>query len=283
MANTPVSYSSYNNVGAVVQSSIKGHPNNSVAYWTPDSSVLQNLGFVDPQGFYTFPTPWDILFVAGNPLPGLCRVERCMKKLKLQTKARPGSDGASQTFLGYNPVLFDFEIYLWTAPQLAAFCGAVTTLFPGKGKPITKTTTSTMQTLVPNIPGANFTPATASSGGPNGETVILTTQPTQVSMTKTVGNRPIPVTMQHPVLQLHNVDSVIVLDMDGPIQWKHHNDIFVVKFKTEQYLPPKNINVTTPVGPLPTIVTQNLSPPQNGPVSPAANGAAAPNSSQPTY
>lgn len=64
--------------------------------------------------------PWDVVFLNGDPLPGLCKV-KATPTVKFDTKKPGGVDGLTITGQGYLPGPVDIEVVLWTQEQWEFF------------------------------------------------------------------------------------------------------------------------------------------------------------------
>jgi len=235
-------------------------------------------------GFQTPPSEWDVLRFGPNnqPFPGLCKVKRCERRMKLHRKEHPSSDFETQTFLGWSVVEFDFLQVLWTAAQLSDFQSALAYVFPGAGDPpdpqsaVSVAMVSSTQNLV--------NPQNATSAG------TVTTQ--QIQQAPNVAKRPpIPVKVSHPALQMHGVDALVFVAMDGPIQLSEDRpDIFGVRFRTVQFRPSSPIQKKTldavqslgtklgALGPAGSgvLLPQYIQPAQQPQQGPSSSGGAAP-------
>ena len=256
-----------------------------VPWWgIQDLQLVGNAQGTTGTGFITPPSAWDVVKFGPNHtvLPGLVKVKKCSRKMKLDRKEMPGSDFETQVFQGWGVVEFDFDLILWTQPQLAMLQSALAYFFPGAGDPPAQNQALTVTTVASSSNIVN--PNTNSSTGPQA------TQ--QIQTSPDVRNRPpIPVKLQHPALQLHGVDTVVFEWMDGPVQRSEKEpDIFVVHFKTVQYRPAKPTKtkkltsanpVGTPVGQIPqggvgVLQPQFLPAAQSSNQSPSTSGGADP-------
>jgi hypothetical protein len=62
--------------------------------------------------------PWDIVYLAGRPLPGLCEVKPTgVASLEVDKKKGKGISGARLTIVGYDPKTFDISCEIMTAEQ----------------------------------------------------------------------------------------------------------------------------------------------------------------------
>lgn len=60
--------------------------------------------------------PWDIVFIGGDPLPGLCEV-KAMAALEVDKKKTKGSNGVTITIQGLQPQPFEVTVRVWTQDQ----------------------------------------------------------------------------------------------------------------------------------------------------------------------
>jgi hypothetical protein len=199
----------------------------------------QNLSLVGGRtGFQTPPSEWDVLRYGPNnvPLPGLLKVRRCERRMKLHRKEHPSSDFETQTFQGWSVVEFDFSLKLWTPQHLADLQGALAYLFPGAGDPPDPTSSVSVVTVASNMNLVN--PTNSASG-----TAALQQIQVQPNSPK---RPPIPIKVYHPALLMHAVDTVVFQSMDGPYQASDGvPDIFVCHFKTVQFRPSKQVQHKT--------------------------------------
>lgn len=247
----------------------------------------QNLKFVGGVlGFQNPPSMWDVVLVGPNqtPLPGLAKVRRCTRRMRLHRKEHPASDFEAQTFQGYSVVEFDFDLVMASQAQLSALQAALAYIFPGSGDPLPPQTQTSVATVSSTTNLVN--PTSGLSYG------TQNTQQLQLSP-KLPTKAPLPVKISHPALQVHGVDAVIFEAMDGPIQRSENvPDIFVVHFKTVQFKPYKSVQPKTPKNPNTTLTTPlgadgaaigsyvppgaALPPAQLGPTPPSSSGGADP-------
>ncbi len=225
-----------------------------VAFWDTNPIGL-NLFPPDPStgglthgGFSNAPSEWDLVRYGSalQPLPGLAIVNRCAATIRKDGKREAGTDGETPTILANNPVVFDFELLIWTPEQLQALVTqALPVLFPSKGPPIFKSVqVATQGGFSGNaggtpIAGSGFTPFSA---GYSGSSTLVTTQQVQVGMRRT------PVILSHPSLSIYRVKSMIIEAVTGPAQWRGHNDIFAWRFQAIEFRPRRNRGVDTPTG-----------------------------------
>lgn len=216
-----------------------------VPWWGTFSPSLGGGGAAASPGQYGFvspPTPWDVVLYGPmlTPLPGLARVRRCERRMKLHRKEHPSSDFEDQTFQGWSVVEFDFDLEMWTSEHLVALQTALPVIFPGAGDPPSPQSNQTVATIASSYNIVNPTNNQAQSGGSklseNGSVVQIQTAPN-------VSKRPpIPIKLQHPDLQLHGVQYVVILAMEGPRQKSEQiPDIFIARFRTVQFKPAKSV------------------------------------------
>jgi hypothetical protein len=90
----------------------------AIDFWDPESIYGDAL----PRG--TGPTymsnPWDLVYIGGDPIPGLCKVHG-LPTLAFDKKKSGGSDGAVITVNGYVPGPIEIEVLLWTQDQWEFF------------------------------------------------------------------------------------------------------------------------------------------------------------------
>jgi hypothetical protein len=190
-------------------------------------------------GFTSPPSEWDIVRVGPNlqPLPGLARVTRCERRMKLHRKEHPASDFETQTFQGWSVVEFDFKLELTTAAQLSSLQNWLSYIFPGAGDPPDPQSSSSVSVVTSTTNLVNPQNATASS--------TQTGQQIQVRP-NTPKRPPIPVRCSHPSLLVHGVTACVFTWMNGPIPKSEDKpDIFVAFFKTVQFHPSKAVQTKT--------------------------------------
>ena len=61
--------------------------------------------------------PWDIAFIGGDPVPGLCEVLDGLTEIGIDNKNPDGKDGSSLTVKGYRPGPFIIACTVWTEEQ----------------------------------------------------------------------------------------------------------------------------------------------------------------------
>jgi hypothetical protein len=264
----------------------------------PSTYSSQTGLYATQGGFQAPPTEWDVVRYGSGltPLPGLAVVMHVGRKARIDNKKLPGTDYATPTILGLDPLVFEFELLLWSVEQLNAMTETVMpVIFPGKGQPIigTKTITTTTPYNLSSqqgysqgaavtgdfvsAPGQNLAaPYFLSNGIAAGET------PAPQVVPANVGTLTLPVRLQHPSLLFHGVRAVIFQEVHGPRQWRSHNDIYALTCKTIEWRPSRAAKTVTP--------NQQTSPPStafanqpaaNSPAStqPSANGGANPGES----
>ena len=235
-------------------------------------------------GFHSPGSDWDVVYVGPNrsPLPGLARVLKCARRMKLHRKEHPSSDFETQTFQGWSVVEFDFTLKLWEPNQLSALQNWLGYIFPGAGDPIDPQSSISVTTVSSTRNIVN--PQNANAQG--------TQQGQQIQTTPNTPKRPpVPVRIWHPSLLVHGVTAVVFESMDGPLPVSESiPDLFVCRFKTVQFNPSKpvqhktlreaktdktNVGDTGPVG-LGVLQPQFLPPQQDPKQMPSASGGADP-------
>ena len=61
--------------------------------------------------------PWDIAYIDGDPLPGMCDVSDGLTEIGIDNKNPDGKDGSAITVKGYRPGPFIIECTVWTSEQ----------------------------------------------------------------------------------------------------------------------------------------------------------------------
>ena len=256
-------------------------PQAQLPFWWPDSSTIASLPFLSGFERGNPPTVWDLLYVNNIPLPGFIRVHKCERKWRVQEKKRPGSSGANPTFIGLDPVEFDFELFLWTPAQLTQYQTILPTLMKKNivfGPPIGGPTVQigTPQLLQASPPSYSAgTPQPILPGfqpllgydTPSGFVVLNLAQTVAAGPGQATGQfTPVPIPVQHPALQSLNVKSIYFIAINGPKQWRYEiPDIFHVEFKTKELFPTINTGTNTPKSsqPLPETLSNAPVPPSN--------------------
>lgn len=209
-------------------STIVAGKQSGVSWWGKMNPALQG-----PPTYFLAPTSeWDVVRIGNNlqALPGLARVTRCERRMKLHRKEKPASDFEDQTFLGWSVVEFDFTLTMWRAEQLAALQNWLGYIFRGAGDPPSQQSPVSVPIATSTVNLVNPTNAKARA--------TQSGQQVQSGLVNVVKRPPIPVKAAHPALQLHGVDSIIFEKMAGPYQRSESSpDIFVVHFKTVQFKP----------------------------------------------
>jgi hypothetical protein len=98
-----------------------------IDYWDPEQIVssqepgsIEEFTQLNGSGPTFATNPWDLVYVSGQPLPGLCKV-RGLPTLAFDKKKSGGSDGAVITVNGYIPGPIEVECLLWTREQWSFF------------------------------------------------------------------------------------------------------------------------------------------------------------------
>jgi hypothetical protein len=60
--------------------------------------------------------PWDVVFIGGDPLPGICEVKG-IAQLEVDKKKAKGTNGSTITVSGYQPGPFEVSVTVWTSDQ----------------------------------------------------------------------------------------------------------------------------------------------------------------------
>jgi hypothetical protein len=93
----------------------------TIDFWDPQTAV-DNDGapMLNGVGPLFSANPWDVVFINGQPLPGLCKVHG-LPTLSFDKKKHAGADGAIITVNGYLPGPIEIEVKLWTQEQWEFF------------------------------------------------------------------------------------------------------------------------------------------------------------------
>lgn len=73
-------------------------------------------GGVSPQGSTFSGDPWDVVFIGGDPLPGICEISG-IAQLEVDKKKAKGRNGVTLTVTGYQPGPFEVKCSVWTQAQ----------------------------------------------------------------------------------------------------------------------------------------------------------------------
>ncbi len=210
-------------------------PQTGVPWWGRFNPSLMGpaTGFTSP------PSEWDVVRVGPNlsPLPGLARVTRCERRMKLHRKEHPAADFETQTFQGWSVVDFDFRLEVWSPAQLSALQNWLAYIFPGAGDPPDPQGSSSVQVVT----------STTNIVNPQNANTSSTQAGQQIQVRPNVAKRPpIPVRCSHPSLLVHGVTACVFTWMNGPVPKSEDKpDIFVCCFKTVQFNPSKPIQHKT--------------------------------------
>jgi hypothetical protein len=93
----------------------------AIDFWDP-STAVDNDGapMLNGSGPLYSDNPWDVVFIGGNPIPGICKVHG-LPTLAFDKKKKGGVDGATITVNGYIPGPIEIEVILWTQDQWDTF------------------------------------------------------------------------------------------------------------------------------------------------------------------
>ena len=97
-----------------------------IPFWDPSPTETAGQGGAnqgDPIFFGqgdTYQTGWDLVWIAGEKLPGRCDV-KVEPQVQIDQKKGPGHDGARLTLHGYLPGPIEISTLIWTELQWQAF------------------------------------------------------------------------------------------------------------------------------------------------------------------
>jgi hypothetical protein len=93
----------------------------AIDFWDPQTAV-DNDGapMLNGSGPLYSSNPWDIVFIGGDGIPGICKVHG-LPTLAFDKKKSGGVDGAVMTVNGYIPGPIEVEVVLWTQEQWDTF------------------------------------------------------------------------------------------------------------------------------------------------------------------
>jgi hypothetical protein len=105
-----------------------------IPFWDPTTAV-DNDGaeMLNGTGPLYSSNPWDIVFIGGQPLPGICKVHG-LPTLAFDKKKSGGVDGAVITVNGYIPGPIEVEVVIWTQEQWETFIAIAPSLWRKPGK-----------------------------------------------------------------------------------------------------------------------------------------------------
>jgi hypothetical protein len=97
-------------------------PPSPIDFWDPNGGAVDRAG--NPILYGEGPTfsdnPWDLIFLNGDPCPGICSV-KAEPTIHFDKKKPGGVDGLTITTQGYIPGPVQVQIMLWTAEQWEFF------------------------------------------------------------------------------------------------------------------------------------------------------------------
>lgn len=177
-----------------------------VTFWDPPPPVS-----LDPkqaplfygEGLVIQDDPWNVVYLNGDPLPGICSL-KAESELQIEQKKGAGHDGARLTLHGYLPGPIVITITIWTSDQWREYLAMI----PMFWRPPTKNDSSVKDTAA------------------------------RLGMSEREANLyQAAVTIAHPSLQGTGISAVIVrgisIPEDGPAPQSK-----VVRLRCVQYLPP---------------------------------------------
>lgn len=93
-----------------------------IDYWDPNNGIEDRGGepILYGEGPSYSGNPWEVVFLAGVPVPGLCKV-KAAPTIKFDKKKPTGENGLTITGQGYLPGPVEIEVMIWTAQQWTFF------------------------------------------------------------------------------------------------------------------------------------------------------------------
>jgi hypothetical protein len=88
---------------------------------------------------------WDLVYLGGDPLPGICDIKG-LAQLELDKKKTKGTNGVRLTVTGYQPGPFEVSVKIWTADQWDFMQAWIDTFWIGPRKARPEFTTSKKKT-----------------------------------------------------------------------------------------------------------------------------------------
>ena len=97
-------------------------PKPPIDFWDPSNSRVDSRGkpIFYGEGPAFSDNPWDIVFLNGQPMPGLCKI-KAEPVVHFDKKKPGGVDGLTITAQGYIPGAVQIEVLLWTEEQWEFF------------------------------------------------------------------------------------------------------------------------------------------------------------------
>jgi hypothetical protein len=148
--------------------------------------------------------PWEIVELAGEKLPGLCRVTAPQSKYRLDTQSTNGVDGGEIVLRGYEPGALGFDCTVWTPAQWERLQAVIKKLWEKPGK-IVGTTSSK-------------------------QTAAQTKTEAQLAEKRALG-------IVHPALQLLGITRVVIESIVPPEPGPAPQSM-VVTFRLQEFVPP---------------------------------------------
>lgn len=78
--------------------------------------------------------PWDVVTIAGEKLPGICRVTAPQSKYKIDSQSVNGIDGGALVLRGYQPGALGVDCTIWTPAQWAKLEAIIKKVWEKPGK-----------------------------------------------------------------------------------------------------------------------------------------------------
>lgn len=177
-------------------------------------------------------------------LPGIAAIKGNRKR-KTDKKSAPGSDGGSNTDLGWSPGEFEITLRLFTVSQLATYQTMRALLFPKPYKPPPPAPNIPLEgvsplngvnQLNPELQGIGLDESQLTGIGLDVQGLVPVTNTTPQPAPTMV-----PVKVSHPAFTLMGVKALYFEEEGLPEASENGIEI---KFKTREFLKPGNKNVT---------------------------------------
>jgi len=95
-----------------------------IVFWDGIDPDIAEVGSTDVfnggEGPDYAPNPWDLVWLGGRALPGLCTIEG-LPTLKIDQKKKGGADSITFTATGYLPGPLNLTCMIWTTSQWSIF------------------------------------------------------------------------------------------------------------------------------------------------------------------
>lgn len=172
---------------------------------------------------------WDVVYLNGVQLPGLCTVRGKALEQKVKTLSPPGTHGRQVNILGREPAQFEIQVAMWERAHLEAFQRLIPSLKPSKPN-TTEEQRELEQAQSIAAQGANpaADQAEVSAAAKKAETL-------QKKLKRSKAPRPVDV--RHPALNLFGIRGGHVLSVTLPEPKGEGGQVYVAKLSFLEYVP----------------------------------------------